>query len=203
MTKVKQAKSAKLPKVAPPYVTRHRVLESLADDIISNGVDIDPKDIEKLIDIYVRIIITATDPDGCDNTKPIDQCIDPGAVIDLININEDGIESLRTFALSFNDDRPDMPAGNFVNKLRSKTVEAISGSDVAIVTILRQIQTFMHIIQGMGKQFCASTSRLPGAVYSVYSCTKNGHMSIEAYRSSKGVAFKYDNTCLISFNILS
>ena len=46
-------------------VKRHRALETLAKDIRSDGVNIDVNDIERIIDIYERIIITSGDQ-GCE-----------------------------------------------------------------------------------------------------------------------------------------
>ena len=67
-------------------INRHKCLIALANDIIADGVDIDVEDIERIIDIYERILITSSEQ-GCDNTKVLYGYIEPFARIDLVNIN--------------------------------------------------------------------------------------------------------------------
>lgn len=124
-------------------INRHKCLIALANDIIDNGVYIDVEDIERIIDIYERIIATSSEQ-GCDNTKALQGYIDPFASIDFMNINDEGLQSLRQFVISLNTiPEDDEVFKKHIHALQPKTLDAlVDGTNIAIV--LRFVQGFMH-----------------------------------------------------------
>ena len=118
-------------------VKRHRALETLAKDIRSDGVNIDDNDIEKLVDLYERIVKTTTS--GCDNTKVLDAYIDPYASIDFGGMEEDGIESLRQFVKSIDELSENEKFADNISPLERSTMNAIlEGNNIVIV--LKHVQ---------------------------------------------------------------
>ena len=177
-------------------VKRHKALETLANDIQSDGVNIDTGDIEKIVDLYERIVITMTN--GCDNTKVLDTYIDPYAFIDFSSIEEEGIESLRQFAISIDELSKDEKFVDNISPLENSTMNAILDGD-NIVIALKHIQEFMHFIGSIAEQFVKDTKECSYGVFRFTSYPARGHMTISAYNlGEKGIAYKYTNSSLIN-----
>ena len=177
-------------------VKRHKALETLANDIQSDGANIDTGDIEKIVDLYERIVITMTN--GCDNTKVLDTYIDPYAFIDFSNMEEEGIESLRQFAISIDELSKDEKFVDNISPLENSTMNAILDGD-NIVIALKHIQEFMHFIGSIAEQFVKDTKECSYGVFRFTSYPARGHMTISAYNlGEKGIAYKYTNSSLIN-----
>ena len=176
-------------------VKRHKALETLANDIQSDGVNIDVNDIEKLVDLYERIIITMTN--GCDNTKVLDAYIDPYAVVNFGAMEEEGIESLRQFVKSIDELSENEKFADNISPLERSTMNAIlEGNNIVIV--LKHVQEFMHFVGSIAEQFVKDTKECSYGVFKFTSYPTRGHMSISAYNlGEKGVAYKYINNSLI------
>lgn len=176
-------------------VKRHKTLETLANDIQSDGVNIDVNDIEKLVDLYERIIITMTN--GCDNTKVLDAYIDPYAAVSFGMMEEEGVESLRQFVKSIDELSENEKFADNISPLERSTMDAIlEGNNIVIV--LKHIQEFMHFVGSIAEQFVKDTKECSYGVFRFTSYPTRGHMSISAYNlSEKGVAYKYTNSSLI------
>lgn len=176
-------------------VKRHKALETLANDIQSDGVNIDVNDIEKLVDLYERIIITMTN--GCDNTKVLDAYIDPYAAVSFGMMEEEGVESLRQFVKSIDELSENEKFADNISPLERSTMDAIlEGNNIVIV--LKHIQEFMHFVGSIAEQFVKDTKECSYGVFRFTSYPTRGHMSISAYNlSEKGVAYKYTNSSLI------
>lgn len=176
-------------------VKRHKALETLAKDIQSDGVNIDVNDIEKLVDLYERIVITMTD--GCDNTKVLDTYIDPYASVNFGTMEEEGIESLRQFAKSIDELSEDEKLVDSISPLERGTMDAIiEGNNIIIV--LKHVQEFMHFVGSIAEQFVKDTKECSYGVFRFTSYPTRGHMTISAYNlGDKGIAYKYTNSSLI------
>lgn len=176
-------------------VKRHKALETLANDIQSDGVNIDVNDIEKLVDLYERIIITMTN--GCDNTKVLDAYIDPYAAVSFGMMEEEGVESLRQFVKSIDELSENEKFADNISPLERSTMDAIlEGNNIVIV--LKHVQEFMHFVGSIAEQFVKDTKECSYGVFRFTSYPTRGHMSISAYNlSEKGVAYKYTNSSLI------
>ena len=176
-------------------VKRHKALETLANDIQSDGVNIDVNDIEKLVDLYERIIITMTN--GCDNTKVLDAYIDPYAAVSFGMMEEEGVESLRQFVKSIDELSENEKFADNISPLERSTMNAIlEGNNIVIV--LKHVQEFMHFVGSIAEQFVKDTEECSYGVFRFTSYPTRGHMSISAYNlSEKGVAYKYTNSSLI------
>lgn len=177
-------------------VKRHKALETLANDIQSDGVNIDIGDIEKIVDLYERIVITMTN--GCDNTKVLDAYIDPYASIDFGSMEEEGIDSLRQFAISIDELSKDEKFVDNISPLENSTMNAILDGD-NIVIALKHVQEFMHFIGSIAEQFVKDTKECSYGVFRFTSYPARGHMTISAYNlGEKGIAYKYTNSSLIN-----
>ena len=177
-------------------VKRHKALETLANDIQSDGVNIDTGDIEKIVDLYERIVITMTN--GCDNTKVLDAYIDPYASIDFGSMEEEGIDSLRQFAISIDELSKDEKFVDNISPLENSTMNAILDGD-NIVIALKHVQEFMHFIGSIAEQFVKDTKECSYGVFRFTSYPARGHMTISAYNlGEKGIAYKYTNSSLIN-----
>ena len=177
-------------------VKRHKALETLANDIQSDDVNIDTGDIEKIVDLYERIVITMTN--GCDNTKVLDTYIDPYAFIDFSSMEEEGIESLRQFVISIDELFKDEKFVDNISPLENSTMNAILDGD-NIVIALKHIQEFMHFIGSIAEQFVKDTKECSYGVFRFTSYPARGHMTISAYNlGEKGIAYKYTNSSLIN-----
>ena len=177
-------------------VKRHKALETLANDIQSDGVNIDTGDIEKIVDLYERIVITMTN--GCDNTKVLDAYIDPYASIDFGSMEEEGIESLRQFAISIDELSKDEKFVDNISPLENSSMNAILDGD-NIVIALKHVQEFMHFIGSIAEQFVKDTKECSYGVFRFTSYPARGHMTISAYNlGEKGIAYKYTNSSLIN-----
>ena len=176
-------------------VKRHRALETLAKDIRSDGVNIDDNDIEKLVDLYERIVKTTTS--GCDNTKVLDAYIDPYASIDFGGMEEDGIESLRQSVKSIDELSEDEKLADNISPLERGTMDAIlEGNNIIIA--LKHVQEFMHFVGSIAEQFVKDTKECSYGVFRFTSYPTRGHMTISAYNlGDKGIAYKYTNSSLI------
>ena len=176
-------------------VKRHKALETLANDIQSDGVNIDVNDIEKLVDLYERIIITMTN--GCDNTKVLDAYIDPYAAVSFGMMEEEGVESLRQFVKSIDELSENEKFADNISPLERSTMNAIlEGNNIVIV--LKHVQEFMHFIGSIAEQFIKDTKECSYGVFRFTSYPARGHMTISAYNlGEKGVAYKYTNSSLI------
>lgn len=177
-------------------VKRHKALETLANDIQSDGVNIDTCDIEKIVDLYERIVITMTN--GCDNTKVLDTYIDPYASIDFGSMEEKGIESLRQFAISIDELSKDEKFVDNISPLENSTMNAILDGDNIVIT-LKHVQEFIHFIGSIAEQFVKDTKECSYGVFRFTSYPARGHMTISAYNlGEKGIAYKYTNSSLIN-----
>ena len=177
-------------------VKRHKALETLANDIQSDGVNIDTGDIEKIVDLYERIVITMTN--GCDNTKVLDAYIDPYASIDFGSMEEEGIESLRQFAISIDELSKDEKFVDNISPLENSTMNAILDGDNIVIT-LKHVQEFMHFIGSIAEQFVKDTKECSYGVFRFTSYPARGHMTISAYNlGEKDIAYKYTNSSLIN-----
>ena len=176
-------------------VKRHKALETLANDIQSDGANIDTGDIEKIVDLYERIVITMTN--GCDNTKVLDAYIDPYASIDFGGMEEDGIESLRQFVKSIDELSEDEKLADNISPLERSTMDAIlEGNNIIIA--LKHVQEFMHFVVSIAEQFVKDTKECSYGVFRFTSYPTRGHMTISAYNlGDKGIAYKYTNSSLI------
>ena len=176
-------------------VKRHKALETLANDIQSDGVNIDVNDIEKLVDLYERIVKTTTS--GCDNTKVLDAYIDPYAVVNFGAMEEEGIESLRQFVKSIDELSENEKFTDNISPLERSTMNAIlEGNNIVIV--LKHVQEFMHFVGSIAEQFVKDTEECSYGVFRFTSYPTRGHMTISAYNlGDKGIAYKYTNSSLI------
>lgn len=176
-------------------VKRHKALETLANDIQFDGVNIDTGDIEKIVDLYERIVITMTN--GCDNTKVLDAYIDPYASIDFGGMEEDGIESLRQFVKSIDELSEDEKLADNISPLERGTMDAIlEGNNIIIA--LKHVQEFMHFVGSIAEQFVKDTKECSYGVFRFTSYPARGHMTISAYNlGDKGISYKYTNSSLI------
>lgn len=177
-------------------VKRHKALETLANDIQSDDVNIDTGDIEKIVDLYERIVITMTN--GCDNTKVLDTYIDPYASIDFGSMEEEGIDSLRQFAISIDELSKDEKFVDNISPLENSTMNAILDGNNIVIT-LKHVQEFMHFIGSIAEQFVKDTKECSYGVFRFTSYPARGHMTISAYNlGEKGIAYKYTNSSLIN-----
>ena len=179
-------------------VKRHKALETLANDIIADGVDIDVEDIERIIDIYERIIITSSEQ-GCDNTKVLYGYIEPFARIDLEGINDEGLQSLRQFVINLNTiPEDDEVFKKHIHALQPKTLDAIvDGTNIAIV--LRHVQSFMHFLGGLATQFIDDNKNNTVASFRFSSQAEQGTFSFAAFMSVEGrIFYRYFNNTFIS-----
>lgn len=179
-------------------INRHKCLVALANDIIADEVDIDVEDIERLIDIYERIIATSSEQ-GCDNTKVLQGYIDPFARIDFLHIDDEGLQSLRQFVMSLNYiDEEDSVLKKIVNPLKQKTLDALmEGINIAIV--LRHIQGFMHFLGGLATQFINDNKHNTPASFWFSSQAEKGTFFLTAFMSTDGrIFYRYFNSTFIS-----
>ena len=179
-------------------VKRHKALETLANDIIADGVDIDVEDIERIIDIYERIIITSSEQ-GCDNTKVLYGYIEPFARIDFMNMSDEGLQSLRQFVTSLNTiPEEDEVFKKHIHALQPKTLNAlIEGINIAIV--LRHVQSFMHFLGGLATQFIDDNKNNTVASFRFSSQAEQGTFSFAAFMSVEGrIFYRYFNNTFIS-----
>ena len=178
-------------------VARHKTVIALANDIIADGVNIDVEDIERIIDMYERVIVTSSS-EGCDNTRIYDAYIDPYASIDFNSLSEEGIESLKgfvnnMFGLSLEED-----IGAYINSPSLKTLNAlIEGTNV--VTAFKHVQNFMHFLGGMAEQFVDNTKYNTLVPFRFYSRSESGTFSLFAYAASMDkILYKYYNSTLVT-----
>ena len=179
-------------------INRHKCLIALANDIIADGVDIDVEDIERIIDIYERIIATSSD-NGCDNTKVLQGYIDPFAMVDFMSLNEEGMQSLKQFVVSLNTiPEEDEVFKKHIHALQPKTLDAIiDGTNIAIV--LRHVQDFMHFLGGLATQFIDDNKNNTVASFRFSSQAEQGIFSFTALMSAEGrIFFRYFNSTFIS-----
>lgn len=182
-------------------IDRHKALDVLAGDINGDGVAIEFGDIERIVDIYVRIVLTAGGL-GCDNTKTIYQNIDPFAVIDFDALNDEGIESLKQFILSL-----DMMAENVEEKdkihykrIDEKTLKALLDGNNIIIA-LKHVQSFMHFLGAFAQQFIMQNKLNTLASFEFNSYGDHGGLTFRASLCANStIAFTYFNSSLI-FNL--
>lgn len=179
-------------------INRHKCLIALANDIIADGVDIDIEDIERIIDIYERIIITSGDQ-GCDNTKTLQGYIDPYARIDFMHMNDEGLQSLRQFVISLNTvPEEDVVFKKHIHALQPKTLAALTdGINIAIT--LRHVQGFMHFLGGLATQFVNDNRYNTPASFWFSSQAEQGTFFLTAFMTVDGrILYRYFNSTLIS-----
>lgn len=179
-------------------INRHKCLIALANDIIADGVDIDVEDIERIIDIYERILITSSEQ-GCDNTKVLYGYIEPFARIDLVNINDEGLQSLRQFVMNLNTiPEEDEVFKKHIHALQPKTLDAII-DETNIAIVLRHVQDFMHFLGGLATQFIDDNKNNTVASFRFSSQAEQGIFSFTALMSAEGrIFFRYFNSTFIS-----
>lgn len=177
-------------------IKRHKCLVALATEIIADGVDIDVEDIERIIDIYERIIATSSEQ-GCDNTKVLYDYIDPFTGIDLVNINDEGLQSLRRFVINLNTPPEEDEVLKHIHALQPKTLDAIvDGNNIVIV--LQRIQSFMHFLGGLATQFIDDNKNNTMASFLFSSRAEQGLFSFTAFMTVKGeYSYKYFNNTFI------
>lgn len=183
-------------------INQAKVMKVLADEIRAEGIDIDDNDIEKLIDLYERIIITSSSEDGCDNTKPLATFFDPYAEIDFKNMGPEGAESIKNFFIGLNTLASDNEDIGIYHPLSDKTVNAlctdlsISGN---ILIALGIVQKFMHFIGGIGETY-AESGKVIGVnnVWRLFSYPDKGRLRIFAYTGTDdSISFRIESTCIV------
>ena len=179
-------------------VQRDRMLNVLANDIMSNGIDIDIEDIEKLVDIYLRVLITLNSENGIYNTKPIDHMVNITSDISITDDN--GVESIKNFIRAIDDlSSNDHNDGSFeIHPLSEKTLTGIL-SGVNIVSVFKCIHRFLDYVGNIGYQFVQSNAELNGIVYKFTSIPEQGIFSVTMYPNVDGnVSCKVYSNCLVS-----
>lgn len=180
-------------------INRHKVLSILASDIIASGIPIDPNDIERIIDIYMRIVRTSSGTD-CDNTKTMYCQINPFDSIDFTTIEEEGIESLRQFVLSIDTltNSTEEDSNIDYHHMSIDTVQAlITGNNIIIV--LNFIQTFMHFIGAIAFQFIEQNKSNTLASFVFTSMGDYGKFELHAtLLSDNTISYMYFNTSLVN-----
>lgn len=179
-------------------INRHKCLIALANDIIADGVDIDVEDIERIIDIYERIIATSSE-NGCDNTKVLQGYIDPFAMVDFMSLDEEGMQSLEQFVVSLNTiPEEDEVFKKYIHTLKPKTLDSLTDG-IKIAVALRHVQSFMHFLGGLATQFINDSQYNTTASFRFSSQAEQGTFFFTAFLSTEGkVFFKYYNSTFIS-----
>lgn len=180
-------------------INRHKVLATLADDIITGGVAIDPNDIERIVDIYERIIKTTSRVE-CDNTKTLYCKINPFDSIDFSVIEEEGIESLRQFVLSIDTMTNDATVedGTVYHHMSLETVQALTVDD-NIIAVLSYVQCFMHFLGAMAFQYIDQNKSNTLASFAFTSKGDVGTFELHAtLLSDNTIAYTYYNTSLVN-----
>lgn len=166
--------------------------------IVEDGVLIDGNDIEKIIDIYERIIKTMSD-EGCDNTRTLNCKIDPYATIDFTSLGEEGIASLKNFVMGIDELKTD-EEDELITKadLSPSTKEALlTGNN--IVAVLRHVQDFMHFIGGFAMQVLEDHDFMNYVNFRFSSRTHPCSLEITATTPGDGtIDFHYFNNTLIN-----
>lgn len=179
-------------------INQAKVMKVLANEIRAEGVDIDDNDIEKLIDLYERIIITSSSEDGCDNTKPLATFFDPYAEIDFGNMNHEGAESIKDFFIGINTLASDNEDTGIYHPFSDKSVNALS-IYTNIIVALNIVQKFMHFIGGIGETY-AESGKVIGVnnVWRLFSYPDKGRMRIFAYTGTDdSISFRIESTCIV------
>ena len=179
-------------------INQAKVMKVLANEIRAEGIDIDDNDIEKLIDLYERIIITSSSEDGCDNTKSLATFFDPYAEIDFKNMGSEGAESIKNFFIGINTLASDNEDIGIYHPLSGKTVSALSiGGNILVA--LDIVQKFMHFIGGIGETY-AESGKVIGvnSVWRLFSYPDKGRLRIFAYTGTNdSISFRIESTCIV------
>lgn len=179
-------------------INQAKVMKVLANEIRAEGIDINDNDIEKLIDLYERIIITSSSEDGCDNTKPLVTFFDPYAEIDFRNMGHEGAESIKDFFIGINTLASDNEDTGIYHKFSDKTVNVLcTGSNVLVA--LDIVQKFMHFIGGIGETY-AESGKIIGVnnVWRLFSYPNKGRLRIFAYTGTDdSISFRIESTCIV------
>ena len=132
---------------------RSRVFVNLVNEIRSKGIDIPEDNIEGIIELYIRVILSSGE-DGFDNyITPFCVQFDPFATIDFDNIDEDGIQSINRLVIEIcgileglNKKDPE----NHPTVIDKDLVATIT-SNHNIAIIFNEIQKMMHFIGAMAQ----------------------------------------------------
>lgn len=179
-------------------INQAKVMKVLANEIRAEGIDIDDNDVEKLIDLYERIIITSSSEDGCDNTKSLATFFDPYAEIDFKNMGPEGAKSIKNFFIGINTLASDNEDIGIYHPLSGKTVSTLSiGGNILVA--LDIVQKFMHFIGGIGETY-AESGKVVGVnnVWRLFSYPDKGRLRIFAYTGADdSISFRIESTCIV------
>ena len=173
-------------------IKQHEVIKSLKRELDAVKVAIPEQDLEKVIDLYERIILTSSGND--DNTSYTSAYIDPNASIDFYTIEEEGINSIKQFIRGIDDLTIEHPECYY--PLTKDTLDTLLQANNVII-VFNRIQSVMHYIGAMAMQFLKDTAKSsPNAIWTFESLPERGSLEITAYNTEAGPVFHYMNSCL-------
>lgn len=129
-------------------IPRHILMEEFSKAMAYQGIVVDPDDVLKLMDVYMRIIINSFPGVPIDTSHGLNIVIDGTQHADFREMNDGDIENLKNYIRSLNESAD--------NDFYVETLDSIlSGKNIIIV--LSAIRQLFMFIFGMAKQFLDDT----------------------------------------------
>lgn len=143
-------------------VFRSNLFKNLTNEIRAKGVMIPEKDIERIVELYIRIILSSK-ADGLDNAKPFSVLFNPFDTIDFDSIDEDAIHSISNLVIEICGTLESLNAQNphMYTEINRDTVGIITAGN-NIATVFAEVQKMIHYIGAVAQDSLARREKVVG-----------------------------------------
>lgn len=134
-----------------PVIFKSSLFKNLANEIRAKGIMIPETDIEKIVELYIRVILSSNEG-GFDNAKEFSVEFDPFATIDFDSLDDDAIHSISKLVIeicgtleALNEKNP----GTYTVIDRETVGIITAGNNIA--TVFNEVQKMLHYIGAMAQ----------------------------------------------------
>lgn len=163
---------------------RSALFLNLVNEILGRGVYIPNDDIEKVVELYLRTVLS-TNEGGFDNANNFTVEFDPFAIIDFENMDDDTVKSINSLAVemfhTFNDLHKSDP--DHYDMIEESTINCIT-YERNIIAVFSEVQKMIHYIGAMALDALNKKGTKPGMAnyYEFCSCTDKNKFVISAVK---------------------